>query len=650
MQSSFDPMHIHLAPISLKSTMDPDSVAPDSSSATAPPTTETIATSARPLYVPDTLEQTPLEPYTARSARAERVAVALEKLAGNLRASGPQGDDVERYLGEPITETTEDSCDRGLGSGVLQYHLDREDPAVLVASATVPLTEDIVPLVIESMVQHRADPRVADRALTTLRRLTARDAARENIGNCGGIEVIVDVMRVHSLRVRIQTQACLVLANVTYRNPSNKQRVLRARGFQAVVASMSLHRTVEHIQAWGSLALRNFSNSNFSTIEDANLVAGAVDILVSALEVCPMSQVVQNQAPVALANIATSSAEGMARIRTTGGIQTILCSCRRNIASPSLVDATMSCIRALISEDVNQRIFVHHNGIELITDCMNQHRGHPGIAQKGCASFRYLSFQRENRERIGACGGINAIVATIADANVANEDVAEHILKALSNCIYDSIENKTLAGQVGGVFATLSLMSTSPFKESARVSEDGCRALRNLADGVVANHTLILKHRGLAVVLDIVRAHGPVSEGVAEHGIALFVNLATNAAIASQLRHGSGDLTSTALRMRLAHPSSSRVERQVSNLLQLLDNSHSRSARESVERSGHMRRSHGGMWRDISPAISPHLAHGERAGGSKVLEPNEAPRSFGSASMSSSRRISRALFQPHLSV
>ena len=51
---------------------------------------------------------------------------------------------------------------------------------------------------------------------------------RSKIGECGGIEVVFDIMRCHLLQViRIQTQACLTIANLTYGNEANKEEVVR---------------------------------------------------------------------------------------------------------------------------------------------------------------------------------------------------------------------------------------------------------------------------------------------------------------------------------------------------------------------------------------------------------------------------------------
>ena len=105
------------------------------------------------------------------------------------------------------------------------------------------LKDECIPLIDEALAQHRDDALVADRALAMLCRLTPRASARTMIADCYGVKAVVDVMRIHSLRLRIQTQACLVLENLAYRNSANKERVRRAGGYQAMVAAMSMHRS-----------------------------------------------------------------------------------------------------------------------------------------------------------------------------------------------------------------------------------------------------------------------------------------------------------------------------------------------------------------------------------------------------------------------
>lgn len=479
------------------------------------------------------LDSSPVERYESKTQRSERVANALERIAKHATFFDlPTGDD--------------------------------SDPELTPKEA-------VIPLIVDAMSQHVADPKVTDRALTTLRRLTVDSLCRKRIGECGGVEAIVEVMRAHSLRVRIQTQACLALANLAYRCPANKKAFLKCNGLTVVVAALSIHNKIEHVQAWGCFALRNFTNGAIEGEQDASVAAGAVEVLVTALEQYPKSDVVQQQCIIALSNIAAASPLGMERIRSVGGVQTLIASMQNNIRSALLSETALSCAKIMVEDESNQKIFGHDGGIEAITMILDEHRGHTAIAVRGCAAIRQLAFQRENRDTLGRCGGIRAIITAMKDTTAINSETAAVLLKALSNSTYDSLANKTLAGRLGGVEAAMSLISSDTFQGDAGVVEDAFRVLRNLADGVLLNHRLLIKNRGIAIVLDAARLHGSASPGVAEHSVAIFVNLAANRALAVQVREGSEDLVEMAKRLQVAHPGNDRVYKQVADLLSILE-------------------------------------------------------------------------------
>lgn len=152
-------------------------------------------------------------------------------------------------------------------------------------------------------------------------------------------------------------------------------------------------------------------------------------------------------------------------------------------------------------------------------------------------------------------------------AGESDEEVVSSMLKALSNMTYDSIVNKTLAGRADGVTAALALLG-GPFNGSPMVVEDTFRVLRNLADGVPGNHTILLDSKAVPIALDMLNRHGAMSAGVAEHGIALFVNLA--ASVRARTRFDPSDIVPLAQRMSLAHAENIRVTRQVEILTQFM--------------------------------------------------------------------------------
>lgn len=473
---------------------------------------------------------------STKSVRAERVANALER------------------IGKRVEQFSEDCEDDGLAP-----------------------RDSIIPLMIESMQHHRDDCKVADRALSTFRRLTVSDTCRSKIGECGGIEVVVDIMRCHLQQVRIQTQACLTLANLTYENEANKEEVVRCGGLQAVVAALSKHKTEENVQAWGCLAIRNFTNYSGPRTHDATFSSNAVSVLLCALEEYPQSFMVQQNGLIALVNIASASTYGLERIRDEGGVVRVIECMSNNRRSEKLSEVALCLSRLLVEDKRAQIIFGQHKGIEAITSVMDEYSTHVGIAVKGCATFRNLAFQRENRDLLGKCGSLRSIVNALnipfsaAEGVAADVDAVSYFLKALSNVTFDSITNKIQAGRLGSVDAILKLLQKGRFGDNERIVVDAFRALRNLVDGypsVSQNHRLLLRNKGVAAVRDALQTHGQDSAGVAEHGIAIFVNMSCNRAFANQISNGSGDVIRIVDVVGQSHAQNELVQRQASALLQ----------------------------------------------------------------------------------
>ncbi|CDF37372.1 unnamed protein product [Chondrus crispus] len=512
------------------------------------------------------LDSSPLEHYESKTQRSERIATALERIAKNAAFFGLSAE--------------ENAC----------------------PSDTSPKTA-VIPLIVDAITQHVRDPKVADQGLTTLRRLTVDPVCRRTIGECGGVEAIVEVMRAHSLRVRIQTQACLALANLAYKCPENKRAFMKCNGLAVIVAALSIHSKAEHVQAWGCFAIRNFTNGAIEGEQDASVTAGAVEVLVTALEQYPKSNVVQQQCMIALTNIAAASPLGMERLRSAGGVQAVIASMHNNIRSSQLSEIALSCAKVLVEEESNQKIFGHDGGIEAITMVLDEHRGHTAIAVRGCAAFRQLAFQRENRDLLGRCGSIRAIITAMMDTASSKAETAAVLLKALSNSTYDSLANKTLAGRLGAVEAALHLISPDTFQSNTGVVEDACRVLRNLADGVQLNHRLLIEKGGVVAVLEAAREHGTSSAGVAEHCVAIFVNLSANQSLAEQLKEGGKDFAAMARELQLAHPGNDRVYKQVADLLSILEPKVDDGEPVSTE-SVEWRESKSCTWRETATQIS----------------------------------------------
>eukprot|EP00961_Rhodomonas_salina_P167117 2251988-Rhodomonas_salina.1 len=82
---------------------------------------------------------------------------------------------------------------------------------------------------------------------------------------------------------------------------------------------------------------------------------------------------------------------------------------------------------------------------------MKQHVKSEGVQKLGFAALRNLAANGENRVKIGAAGGIEAVVAVMKQ-HVKSAGVQEKGCVALRN-LADNVENQVKIGAAGGIEA-----------------------------------------------------------------------------------------------------------------------------------------------------------------------------------------------------
>eukprot|EP00961_Rhodomonas_salina_P095293 1282150-Rhodomonas_salina.1 len=82
---------------------------------------------------------------------------------------------------------------------------------------------------------------------------------------------------------------------------------------------------------------------------------------------------------------------------------------------------------------------------------MKQHVKSAGVQEQGCGALRNLAVNDENKVKIGAAGGIEAVI-TAMQQHADSEGVQEWGCAALSNLAFND-ENKVKIGAAGGIEA-----------------------------------------------------------------------------------------------------------------------------------------------------------------------------------------------------
>jgi len=117
------------------------------------------------------------------------------------------------------------------------------------------------------------------------------------IVRAGGVDAVVQAMRLHPTCPIIQEQGCMALRYFGTRHPDNQTRIGAAGGVDAVLLAMASHPMFKGVQEQGLLALRELTaghtanqlsakaSRHFKVVEEAVLAHGDKQIVAVGREV-----------------------------------------------------------------------------------------------------------------------------------------------------------------------------------------------------------------------------------------------------------------------------------------------------------------------------------------------------------------------------
>lgn len=436
-------------------------------------------------------------------------------------------------------------------------------------------TAQIIPLVVRSLAEFRKDSEVVHAAILTLTQLLSKNTPhgihllRSKVAACGGIEAIVDVMRIHSIHSIIQSQACLLIATLAHQSPRIKLRALNAGAMLVIIAGMTIHPGVEQVQALGCYALRNVTKVDTSLVNDPHTAAAAVEVIANAMEKLPASKTVQVQAMCALTNIAALSDVAKARIGNIAVINSIILALERNIDNPNHTDVALSCLSVLVTDIDNQAKAVDFGIIEAISMALARYANNYTVVSKAASCIRFLTYEINTRHLIGQ----GHIIYHLIDAlnlhlyyNSPGISIRE-MMHAIGNSVAGIPTNKIIANGavLGAVEVIRKYVGTGP--SGILLIEDACRLLYALLTDCPTNQEGAAESGLLSAVLEALRQHACESARIAEHGTAVFAVLAYNTEMLPQIQRGASDLASILRRARNCHKDNRMVARQILSLI-----------------------------------------------------------------------------------
>lgn len=204
-----------------------------------------------------------------------------------------------------------------------------------------------VRLVASILRQHILHPKVLQNGCEVIRHLMFTCENRMTMYNCGGLEVLIRVMR-EGYHWKPVAESCLhALANSAYDFMESKVAIGRHGGISVLLDCMSTHMDCSSIQEHGCRALRNMADS-----DDLNAMllaeSGALDSCIFACSGYPENAQIQEHAIAMLFNMAYNE-DNVRRMRGLD-VERVLSQARNAHANNRVVQNQVTALQAKIEE------------------------------------------------------------------------------------------------------------------------------------------------------------------------------------------------------------------------------------------------------------------------------------------------------------
>jgi hypothetical protein len=258
---------------------------------------------------------------------------------------------------------------------------------------------------------------------------------------------LVQGMKVHATNPEIQKQVCLALCTFdgpASSNDTNQVEITRYGGIDAVIKALVNHGDHSGVAEFALASLSNLINHPFNKSKIAIHMALFLKILV--------------------------------RHHNNAGVQRNGCLALWNLGQPREPP-----------NDANYQLEIaEHGGLAVICNAILAHRNNPGVQEHGCRALWVLSVGNiANKLEIEQRGGLEAVLYALEHRD--DEEVQESACGALACLLalprqreYDDVRVKV--AKLGGI--TSVILSLTKHRTNAKIQEQGCTVLCNLAAGV----------------------------------------------------------------------------------------------------------------------------------------------------------------------
>lgn len=430
--------------------------------------------------------------------------------------------------------------------------------------------EKLVGTIVDQMARTWADQLAQVDGLRALRNISYDENRRTLVGQSGGIRAALSAMNGFSICQEIQELGLSFLTDMCQLSISNKRRVGHSGGIDCIIAS--LRTALSRSSQWserGCVALWTCCQ-DCELNQDLAARSGASQVVLTVMRKGDCSVSLQEKCLRATLAIVVNRPINVAIFQENGGVQDVLAALGQFPDSEIIKTAAMHVLCELLRQVESLRREIGKAGIiEDIEDTLPKYMTSKSYLLACCGCLRYLAFDIENRSAIAA-GDVVSVLTKALEEWQEDEPAIISLLMALSNLTYDNTRNKDEAASRESLATLVKLLSL--YKYRRLITEQTCRLLRNISDGIPSTKRACIRGGVVAAVATAMKGQ-PAAPGVQEHGAALMLNLSGEHGAAL----GTTELEEHIDQALALHAAAPDAVRQLSNLRDVLKENRPRS-------------------------------------------------------------------------
>eukprot|EP00041_Stephanoeca_diplocostata_P033958 m.1137616 g.1137616 ORF g.1137616 m.1137616 type:complete len:1373 (-) comp24436_c0_seq1:65-4183(-) len=124
------------------------------------------------------------------------------------------------------------------------------------------LAERVIKHTLQALKEHSREVDVVISVVTALNTLAANPKNRDAVGNYGGIELLVPLLKQHAHSAHLLQMGCTLLGTVSFKSAKNKACIGRVGGVQVVVGALDEHLFVTGVVVGAAGFLRNYATAD----------------------------------------------------------------------------------------------------------------------------------------------------------------------------------------------------------------------------------------------------------------------------------------------------------------------------------------------------------------------------------------------------